>query len=179
MTTYKTIETKRLLLKPTLVEDADFIFELLNTPKWKEYIGDRKVHTVEAAKIYIKTKMLPQLSKLGYSNNTLIRKADNSKVGICGLYNRAGADEVDIGFALLPDYEGKGYAFESANALINMAFNELKLTRINGVTKKSNVSSQVLLKKLGLRLSGTTKLFEEKEELLLYKIEKQNWNYKK
>lgn len=179
MTSYKIFETERLLLKPTSLEDAEFLLELLNTPKWLEYIGDRKVRTVEEAKAYIKTKMLPQLSKLGYSNNTLIRKKDNAKVGICGLYDREEVSGVDIGFALLPQYERMGYAFESANKMMHFAFKDLQETNVNAITKKNNLSSQKLLEKLGLELNGTTKLLEEQEELLLYTIEKQNWSYSK
>jgi len=85
MNQYKIFETERLILKPTSIEDAEFIFELLNTPKWIKYIGDRNIKTIENARGYIKTKMLPQLRKLGYSNYTLIRKADNCKIGTCGL----------------------------------------------------------------------------------------------
>lgn len=172
MTQYKTFETERLILLPTLEEDATFIFELLNMPKWGEYIGDRNIKTVEDAKNYIKIKMLPQLNKLGYGNYTLIRKADNSKIGTCGLNDREGCDGVDIGFALLPDYEKKGYAFESAIKLINVAFNELGLNKINAITSRNNLTSQTLLEKLGLKLNGVTNLPGEKEEVLLYTIEK-------
>lgn len=174
MIPYKTYETERLLLRPTSLEDAEFLLELLNTPKWLQYIGDRKVHTVEDAKEYIRTKMLPQLSKLGYSNNTIIRKSDTSKVGICGLYNRMGVEGVDIGFALLPEHEAKGYAFESSNKLIHFAFNELEQAQVNAITRESNLSSQILLQKLGLTFRGTTKLLEKDEPLLLYSIEKDN-----
>ncbi|HLW14301.1 MAG TPA: GNAT family N-acetyltransferase [Flavobacteriaceae bacterium] len=177
MIPYKIYETERLVLKPTSLEDAVFLLELLNSPKWLEYIGDRKVYTIEDAQAYIKTKMLPQLSKLGYSNNTLIRKSDSFKIGICGLHNREGVDGVDIGFALLPTYEKKGYAFESSNKLIQVAFNELGQTQVNAVTKENNSSSQLLLEKLGLKLSGTTNL--ENEELLVYKMKKQSWKNKK
>lgn len=169
---YKTFETKRLLLKPTLEEDATFILELLNMPKWIAYIGDRNVKTVEEAKEYIRIKMLPQLYKLGYGNYTLIWKTDNSKIGTCGLNDREGFDGVDIGFALLPKYEKKGYGFESANKLIQVAFNELGFTKVNAITSKKNLSSQILLEKLGLKLSGTTKLPGEEEEVLLYFIGK-------
>ena len=55
----KSFRTPRLLLRPTAVEDAAFIFELLNTPKWFEFIGDRKVRSIEAAGEYIREKMLP------------------------------------------------------------------------------------------------------------------------
>lgn len=172
MTKYKTFETERLLLKPTLEEDAAFIFELLTMPKWIKYIGDRNIKTVEDAKDYIKIKMLPQLNKLGYGNYTLILKEDNGKIGTCGLNDREGYDGVDIGFALLPEYEKKGYGYESANKLIQVAFNELGLTKINAITSKKNLSSQALLKKLGLQLNGTTKLPGEEEDSLLYTIQK-------
>ncbi|MDX1828666.1 MAG: GNAT family N-acetyltransferase [Lutibacter sp.] len=175
MNQYKIFETERLILKPTSEEDAEFIFELLNTPKWIKYIGDRNIKTVKNARDYIKTKMLPQLKKLGYSNYTLIRKADNCKIGTCGLYDREGLEGVDIGFAFLPEYERKGYAFESANKLKNVAFNKFGLTHINAITTKNNISSQKLIEKLGLELNGTTKLPNDDEELLLYKIEKQDY----
>jgi len=172
MIQYKIFETERLLLKPTSEEDAELIFELLNTPKWIKYIGDRNIKTVENAKNYIKTKMLPQLKRLGFCNFTIIRKADNYKLGTCGLYDREGVEGIDIGFAFLPEYERKGYAFESVNKLKNVAFNEFGLTVINAITVKDNSSSQKLLEKLGLKLEGTTKLPNDDEELLLYKIKR-------
>lgn len=49
------------------------------------------------------------------NSNTVIRKLDNVKIGTCGLYDREGIDGVDIGFAFLPEYEKKGFAFENAN----------------------------------------------------------------
>ena len=170
MNQYKNFETERLILKPTSEEDAEFIFELLNTPKWIKYIGDRNLKTVENARNYIKTKMLPQLKRLGYSNYTLIIKAENCKIGICGLYDRDGLEGIDIGFALLPKYERKGYAFESVSKLKNVAFNEFGLTEISAITVKDNISSKKLLEKLGLKLNGVTKLPDDNEELLLYKI---------
>ena len=171
MSTYKIFETDRLIIQPTSEEDAKFIFELTNTPKWIKYIGDRNIKSVENAKDYINAKILPQLKRLGYSNYTVLRKSDNTKIGTCGLYDRDGIEGIDIGFAFLPDYERMGYAFESANELINVAFNEFGITEINAITTKEKISSQKLLDKLGLKLSGTTKLPEDAEELLLFKIE--------
>lgn len=165
----KTFKTERLILKPTDEKDASFILELLNTPKWLKYIGDRNVKTLESAKAYITNKMLPQLKKLGYSNYTVIRKSDKTKMGTCGLYDREGLDGIDIGFAFLPKYENKGYAFESANKLKNVAFNEFGIEEINAITTKDNVSSQKLLEKLEMRLFGTTNISNDNEELLLYK----------
>ena len=170
MNKYKTFETERLILKPTSEEDVEFVIELFNTPKWLKYIGDRDIKTVENAREYINTKSLPQLNKLGYSNYTVIRKLDNVKIGICGLYDRDGLEGIDIGFAFLPEYEGQGFAFESANKLIDVAFNVFRISDISAITVEDNISSQRLLEKLGLELNGTTKLPDEDEELLLYRI---------
>ena len=170
MTEYNVFETERLLLKPTSEEDAEFIFELMNTSKFLEYIGDRNVKTVASAMEYIKNKMLPQRKKLGYSNYTLIKKSDNAKIGTCGLFDREGLEGIDIGFAFLPEYEKQGFAFESADKLKNIAFNEFGITTISAITSKDNIPSQNLLKKLGLKLTGTIKLPNEDKELLIFKI---------
>ncbi|PKV51552.1 RimJ/RimL family protein N-acetyltransferase [Aquimarina sp. MAR_2010_214] len=170
MNQYKTFQTERLILKPTSLEDAEFIFKLFNSPKWIEYIGDRNIKTIEDAKEYIETKMITQLKKLGYSNYTLIRKEDNCKIGTCGLYDRDGLEGIDIGFAFLPEYEKKGYAYESANKLKNIAFSEFELTCVNAITRKENMSSQKLLEKLGMKKEGTTKLPNDFKEWLVYKI---------
>ena len=169
---HKTFETERLIIRPTSENDAEFILQLLNTPKWIKYIGDRNIKTVDKAKEYIKEKMIPQLERLGYSNYTLFRKEDNQKIGSCGLYDRDGLEGIDIGFAFLPDYEKKGFAFEASNRLKDAAFNELGIEIISAITTKENISSQQLLEKLGLKLNGTTKLPNDDEELLFYKIEK-------
>jgi RimJ/RimL family protein N-acetyltransferase len=163
-------ETERLLIRPTNIEDAEFIFELLNSPKWLKHIGDRKIKTVQDAKVYIETKMLPQFKSLGFSNNTVIRKTDNLKIGTCGLYNRIGLEGVDIGFAFLPAYEKQGYAFEAANKIKQVAIDELGLTEISGISTKDNIASHKLLEKLGLTLQGTINLPNDEEELLLFKL---------
>jgi len=169
MAEYKTFETERLLIKPTSVKDAQLIYEILNSPKWIENVGDRNIKSVENAKDYILTKMQPQLERLGYSNYTIVHKNNNVKIGICGLYDREGLEGIDIGFAFLPEYERKGFAFEAAYKIKNAALNEFGIKIISAITSKNNVSSQKLLEKLGLELTGTTKLPNDNEELLLYK----------
>jgi len=163
-------ETERLLFRPTTEIDAAFILELVNTPKWIKNIGDRKVHSVDDAKNYIKTKMIPQFEKLGYSNYTVIRKGDKIKLGTCGLYNRYGIDGVDVGFAFLPQYEKKGYAFECTSKLLQVAIDDFKIKKISAITIKENIASQKLLEKLGLEFKKEVKIPSDDEELLLYEL---------
>ncbi len=170
-------ETERLILRPTNTEDASFIYELVNTPKWLRFIGDRNVTSPEVAEVYIKTRMLTQLKRLGFSNFTVIRKSDTVKIGTCGLYDREGLDGIDIGFAFLPDYEGFGYGFESADRIKKAAFEQFGLTELVAITMQDNFVSQKLLEKLGLSKTGTTKVGKNPQEFLLYKIKKENWVY--
>jgi RimJ/RimL family protein N-acetyltransferase len=160
------IETKRLLLIPSSEKDTKFIFELLNSPKWIEYIGDRNIKTLNDAKQYLIEKIIPQYKKKGFGTFTVIRKFDNSKIGTCGLYDREDLEGVDLGFAFLPEFERNGYAFESANKIVNIAFEKFNLKSIKAITTKNNISSQKLLEKLKFIKNGTTKF--DNEEMLQY-----------
>ena len=158
MKRHKTFATERLLLKPISLEDAELVFELLNSPKWVKYIGDRNIKSIKDAKKYIRTKMLPQLIRIGFSVYTLVIKQNNIKIGTCGLYDREGIDGIDIGFALLPEYEKKGYAFDSSKKLMNVAFNEFGVKEISAITTEKNISSIKLLQRLDFKLNGFTKI---------------------
>ena len=113
----KTYETERLILKPTDKEDGEFIFKIMNTPKYYKYIGDRNIRTLEDAENYITQKMMPQYEKMGFGNFTVTLKSDSSKIGFCGIYVRPSLETPDIGFAFFEEFEGKGYAFEAASEL--------------------------------------------------------------
>ena len=144
MIKYKNIETERLILKPTNIEDAKFMLALVNSPKWMEFIGDREVYSEADAEKYIETRMLPQLKKLGFGNFTIIRKEDNAKMGCCGLYDREGIDGLDIGFSFLPEFERKGYAFEASEKLKNTAFNSI-LIKSSVLKLQKNLKTLLLI----------------------------------
>jgi len=177
MQSYKHFETERLKLKPTLEEDATFILKLLNTPKWLKNIGDRKVYNTKDAIKYIRDRNIKQLKKLGYGNYTVVRKSDNKKIGTCGLFEREGLDDIDIGFAFLPEHEGQGYGYESAIKLIELAFNEFELKKITAITTKENITSQKLLIKLGLQYLKVVHLPDDDEPLMFYQLENTKKSY--
>lgn len=168
MPMYLTFETERLFLRPTAEEDAAFILQLLNTPKALEYVGDRNVHTEEEAKKYIAEKITPQLERVGYANNTVIRKSDGEKLGVCGLYDRPGVEGVDIGFSFLPPFEKQGYAFEAATKIMEAGIEIFGLTTIKGYTIEANIDSRRLLEKLGLKFMEIARLPNDDEDLMLY-----------
>ncbi len=170
MKNFLTFETERLILKPTDESDAAFYLELLNTPKWKQNIGDRKVNTLEEAAEYIRTRRATSFLQLGFGNYTVIRKSDQQKIGSCGLYSRDGIEGIDIGFAFLPAYERKGYALESALRIKQAAFETFNLPMICAITIKKNLPSQRLLEKLGLQFIKTIRIPNDEEDLLYYEL---------
>lgn len=170
MRRHKTFETERLFLRPTDEQDAEFIFELMTSPKWLQNIGNRGIHTVEEAATYIQMKMLVQLERLGFGNYTVIRKSDGAKMGTCGLHDRPGLDGIDIGYAFLEQYHGQGYAFEAAERLKQAAFEDFLFTGLCAITTHENIPSQRILEKLGLKFVGTVHLENDPKELRLYKL---------
>lgn len=167
----KTYETERLLLKPTDLDDAQFVLDLLNSPKWIEHIGDRNVHTLEDAENYIKVKMIPQLEERGFGNFTVICKESGEKMGTCGIYIREGLDVADIGFAFLEKFEGKGFAYEAAQHILNLGITDFGLEKISAITTKTNYSSQKLIEKLGLKFRKFVHIPNDPEELMYYETD--------
>jgi RimJ/RimL family protein N-acetyltransferase len=167
---FLTFETDRLWLRPTSLDDAAFVLDLVNTPKWLEFVGDRQVKNIADARKYISKRILPQLQRLGHSNYTVIRKADEAKMGVCGLYDREGMEGFDLGFAFLPEFEKQGYAFEAASILAEAGRKYFGLDRIFAYTTENHRDSRHLLEKLGMNCIGTICFPGEQEELLKYEL---------
>lgn len=164
----KTFETERLTMKLADLEDADFFLELYNLPSFIKHIGDRNIRTKEDAEKYIKTKFRPHIEKLGYGNYVVIHKELNKKIGAVGVFVRDGIEVPDIGFSFFPDFEGKGFAYESASKLKELVAENFGLTKISAMTTDENTSSQKLIEKLGLKFQKFVTLPDETEELMYY-----------
>ena len=162
------LETNRLQLREMTVEDAPFILELVNTPAWHQYIGDRGIKTIEQAQKYIETSYLESYTNNGFGAYVMIDKDNETKMGTCGRYKRPDLDHPDIGFALLPQYTKKGFAHEATSALMDYAKNNLGIMTILAITLEENSNSIALLEKVGLRKIDTITLEGDEAELLLF-----------
>ena len=148
-------ETKRLVLSKITVDDASFLLELMNTPGWLKYNGDRNVKTLKQATAHIQNNQLKCYEKNGYGYYKIQVKAENLK-------------HIDIGFSLLPDYHGKGYGFEAASEIMKLAKHTFNIKTVYAITLPINQPSIHLLEKLGLSYQKTVKPFEDDKELLLF-----------
>ncbi|MVM38231.1 GNAT family N-acetyltransferase [Spirosoma sp. HMF3257] len=160
------LETERLLLDKLTVEDAPFMLELLNTPLWLKFIGDRGVRTLDDARQYILNGAIKSYEQHGFGPFLVKVKDNGVPIGMCGLFKRDTLEDMDIGFAFLPDSIGKGYGFEAATAVMTYARNGLGATRIIGITNPDNQNSIHLLEKLGFSFERTVHLSAGDEVLL-------------
>jgi RimJ/RimL family protein N-acetyltransferase len=164
----KILETPRLLLNEFTEDDASFIVELLNSPDWLQYIGDRNVRTTEDARRFINEKYIDSYKKNGFGLYAVVLKENNITIGMCGLIKRDSLEDIDIGFAFLPEYISKGYGFESAVEVLKYGKEKLNLKRIVAITIKSNNKSVNLLKKIGMKFEKSFFMEGDSEELLLF-----------
>ncbi len=140
-------KTDRLLIEPLTIEDADFIFELVNTEDWLKFIGDRNIKSKANAFTYIQ-KILRNKDIFYW---IVKLKGDEDSVGIITFIKREYLDYHDIGFALLPKFFKKGYAHEATINILKYVVQEYKLSNILAISSPENVSSLKLLNKIGLR----------------------------
>lgn len=161
-------ETNRLRLRHLTIDDAPFILTLVNDPEWLRFIGDKKVRSIDDAVAYITNGPLDMYGRLGFGLFLTELRDSSTPIGLCGLIKRDGLDDVDIGFAFLEAYRGRGYAFEAAQSVMQFAARALKLARVVAITTLDNERSGKLLERIGLVFERMVVLPNSATELRLY-----------
>ena len=155
-------------LRELLPGDAEFILRLVNSPGWLEFIGNRNIHSIEDARNYMVTGPFTSYVQHGYGLYMVELRSDQSAMGLCGLVRRDYLPSPDLGFAFLPEFQGKGYALEAATATISYAAQSHGLNDILAITTFHNQRSISLLNKLGMKERGTVTSPSSNEQLLLF-----------
>jgi RimJ/RimL family protein N-acetyltransferase len=147
----RVLESNRLSLRRLTLEDAEFIFGLVNQPSWLRFIGDKNVRNLDDARNYLRTGPLDMYQRFGFGMFMVERKDDGVAIGTCGLLKRDILPEPDIGYAFLPEHWGKGYALEAANAVLEYGHYAHELTRILAIVAPGNERSIRVLERCGMR----------------------------
>lgn len=113
---------------------------------------------------------MAMVARFGFGFHVVELKEDGRPIGVCGLAKRDFLDDVDIGYAFLPQYGGQGYAYEAAQGVLAHA-RELGLTRLVATVVPENAASIRLLEKLGLRFERTLQAPDSTRDLRLYAID--------
>ena len=161
---YKEILTDRLLIRPITVGDASFIYSLVNSNGWLKYIGDRNIRNNQDAENYIQKI----LENKNYYYNVFEIKETKEPIGIITFLYRDNHEFPDIGFALLPKYEKKGYTFEASKEYLNEIIKSKICKKIIGITVPENENSIKLLRRLGLEFESKVKV--DNTELSIYSM---------
>lgn len=165
------LETPRLYLRKMTLTDAEFIIQLLNEPAYILFIGDRGVRTHEEARTYLRETIITSYEKNGFGLYLVELKDDATPIGCCGLINRDGLPDVDIGYAFLSAHRHQGYATEAAEVVMAYGKNRVGLQRIVGITAVDNQGSIKVLEKVGLRFEKNITLPDDDEAVMLF-----GWN---
>lgn len=166
----KITETERLVLREIDSDrDAAFVLELLNTPKFHKYIGDRGVRDLDGAREFSETRYRKSYTDNGFGLYAVELRDSGKPIGLCGFVKRDELPAPDLGFAFLPEFERKGYGFESASAALRYGRETLGLSSLLAITSLDNDASGKLLEKLGFTF---TELIDRGDEKIkLYSID--------
>ncbi|UCE93200.1 MAG: GNAT family N-acetyltransferase [Flavobacteriaceae bacterium] len=162
------LSTDRLVIEKVTLEDAPSLIKLMNDKDWIRNIGDRNIKTLEAAREHIKERFFKSYDESDFGFYAVRLKNDKTFIGVAGLIHREGLEHVDIGYGFLPEFRGKGYAFEAAKSIFEYGLNELKIEKILAIVNPANKASIHLLEKLGLRYEKMVRLPDEDKDIMLF-----------
>lgn len=162
------LQTSRLELRELTLADAASMLAVLNDPAFVQFVGDRGVRTLEDAQRYLLEGPIASYARHGFGVWLVLVKDGGGRAGICGLLKRDTLEDVDLGFAFLPAYRGRGYAVEAAAAVLAYGREVLGLQRIVAITSPDNHRSGAVLEKIGFRFERLVRLEGDTAELKLY-----------
>lgn len=174
------IETERLILRNRTLADAKAIFDFASRPEVSYPAGFPPVKTLEE-EIYYLEHLLPERNQkdnlpAGYG---IVVKGTDTVIGSVDFNHRHEDDVLEIGYTLHPDYWGRGYVPEAARALIDLAFKELDLHKIELVCYSHNRQSQRVAEKLGFTLEARIRDRKDAQgnrcDSLIYGLLKSEW----
>jgi [ribosomal protein S5]-alanine N-acetyltransferase len=165
------LETPRLAIDELDDSDAPFILRLLNEPSFIDNIADRGVRTLDQALGWLRDGPMASYARHGFGLWRIGLGSDGTAIGICGLIKRDALTDVDIGYALLPEYCGQGYALEAAAAVLAHGRDRFGLRRIVAIVSQGNTRSTRLLQKIGFADEGLVQLSAGDKPLLLFGLD--------
>ncbi|QNI35184.1 GNAT family N-acetyltransferase [Alloacidobacterium dinghuense] len=149
------LETRRLLLLPPIVADAEQIQRIF--PQWEivKYLG--KVvpwpYPPDGAMTFLRDQMLPSMKRGdGWAWTIRLKAAPARIIGFISLHNR---EETHRGFWIVPEHQGQGLMTEACNAVTDFWFNTLNMLVLRVPKAVPNIGSRRISEKQGMRLLRT------------------------
>lgn len=156
-TEFPVLETERLRLREMTVDDAPGIIEMMSDPEVLRFMRDPPVDTHEKAIAFINR------AHGWYEGKEAVQWAithrdDDRLIGVSGWHHWDREDRhVDIGYHLVSELWGRGYATEVSHAMIEWCFDNLDVHRIQADCTDGNIASETVMRKCGFKYEGTTR----------------------
>jgi RimJ/RimL family protein N-acetyltransferase len=160
--------TERLVIRRLTPDDAQFMYGIWNDPAFMQYVGDRGIRSLEAARDSILSGPVEMYRRFGFGLYLVALRETAEPIGICGLLKREALEDVDIGFAFLPAFRSRGYALEAASAVMDYGREVLRLERIVAIVNPDNERSQRLLERVGMRFERMIRMPGESRDIRLF-----------
>lgn len=146
-------KTPRLILRQFTEADAPLILSLNSDPVILKYLHEPTLETIEQAEKVLQDIILPQY-KINLGRWAILTREGMNFIGWCGLKYRPEQDEIDLGYRLMQQAWGKGFATEAAQHTLDHGLNNLQLKCITGRAHIENLASIKVLEKTGMEYIG-------------------------
>ncbi|HCM34614.1 GNAT family N-acetyltransferase [Chryseobacterium sp.] len=170
------IETKRLILRKLEDNDAERMFLMDSNPEVMKYL-ETPVTSVEQSQNGIRM-IQKQYVENGVGRLAVVEKESGLMIGWCGLKLlkkpiNGHVETLDLGYRFIPEFLGKGYAWEAAVATLEYGFNDLNAETIYAYADAGNAGSNYILTKLGFENTGE---FEDEGVMCFwYKLKREKY----
>ncbi len=160
------LETKRLLLRRFNYTDVAAVFAMRSDADLMRFIRAPQTNPKEAESWLKLVSSRWESDRIGFC--AVVEKAANRFIGWCGLWRLKETGETEVGYALVRDFRGMGYASEAAEAFLVYGFEILKLKEIVAVARPENSASRAVMERLGMTYDYTGRFYDN--ELVHYSI---------
>ena len=148
------LETQRLRFRTWRPSDFDVYEGWCARMEIMQYLGGKTFDRIQAWRHM--AYLTGHWSIFGYGYYVCEEKASGAMIGRVGYTNHPGWPGFELGWTIIPEYQGKGYATEAARMLLDYAFTQLKQDRVISLIHPDNTPSRRVAEKLGQKVEGET-----------------------
>jgi RimJ/RimL family protein N-acetyltransferase len=176
------IETDHLVLHPWRVLELDEYARLLADPEVMRHLTHEygPLSYEEAQQAH--SRILQLWAQRGFGAFAAVEKGTGrwaGKIGLDHLDRWPGSDKIEVEWQLLPAFWGRGYATEGARAVIQWAFDDLRLDRLIAITVPYHTASRRVMEKCGLTYQGTMTVTDRRlhipRDVVWYALDRASW----
>ena len=174
-----TLQADRVQLRPLHPSDVDGIYEVFSNAEVMRYWSTPPLPNKSAAEQLI-AEIINDVASGKMMKWAIARKLDDLAIGTATLFNPdLNNGRAELGYALGREYWGQGLMGEALQALLNYAFEELELRRLEADVDPRNAASIRTLERLGFKREGYLRerwhVDGEIQDALFYGLLKREW----